>query len=339
MLFAVTLACTVALASPAQGAPVTVRRFLNVTNGTHFWSAGGEECANVLAQYSGTYSYEGPAWTLESSLVSDPLFRAYNVQTGAHFYTASFTEYASLSYPYVREGVAYYVSATPKSGYATVWRAYNTLTGTHFYTSGLAEYLALPWYYSRDGAAFWFPPANQVVNRLHRWANNSSTWPLCRINVNYSQLPADWRDAAYRSRMQWNNVGASNMYFYYNSTSGNTITRSYQVAMWLGMTVTTPPTPPDTILSARTELNGLYPWSASGTPSSLEYDVESVITHELGHWVKEADPHLFEEYGIGPDQSWPWATMYGFGGTGETHFRTLATEDIDGIRSLYGRKP
>lgn len=115
-----------------------------MTNGTHFWSAGGEECANVLALYSGTYSYEGPAWTLESSLVSDPLYRAYNVQTGAHFYTASFTEYASLSYPYVWEGVAYYVSAIPKSGYATVWRAYNTLNGTHFYTSGYSEYLALP---------------------------------------------------------------------------------------------------------------------------------------------------------------------------------------------------
>jgi hypothetical protein len=184
-----------------------------------------------------------------------------------------------------RPPLAYYVSAVQKSGYATVWRAYNTRNGTHFYTSGYSEYAALPSYYSKEGAAFCYPPAGQVVNRLNRWANNSSTWPLCRVYVNYSQLPADWRDAAYRSRVQWNTVGASNFL------------------------------------------------------SDPQYDVESVITHELGHWVTEVDPHRFEEFNIGPDQSWPWATMYGLSGPGETHMRTLAAEDIDGIRSLYGRKP
>lgn len=129
------------------------------------------------------------------------------------------------------------------------------------------------------------------------------------------------------------------MYFYYSGTSASTISPGYpSLAYAMGETkqeVTT--VAPRYIYRAYTVINPVY-WRDDGRPFVGGYDLESVITHELGHWVWEADPHRFEEYGLGPAQSWPWATMWGYLSPGETQQRSLAAEDIDGIRSLYGRR-
>lgn len=328
----------VAWATPAYGGPNTVRRFLNLTNGAHFWSASGSECAAVLANYPSTYRYEGMAWTIESSQVSNPLYRAYNTSNGTHFYTANYTEYMGLPPNYSKEGVAYYVSTTYHTGYSTVYRAYNTSNGAHFYTSSYSEFIGLPTWFVKEGPAFYFPAASPIVNRYRRWGYTSQTWPTCRVYVNYQPLPdGDWETAAYSARMEWNNSGRTNMYFYFaDSTGQNRIVQGNLGRGPTGVTILDPPTGDSSvrIVGATTTVNTYFAWSADGSPLGYEFDLQSLITHELGHWVEELD-----DYSLAPAQYWPWATMYGVSTQAAMHQRTLAAEDIDGIRSLYGPKP
>ena len=66
-----------------------------------------------------------------------------------------------------------------------------------------------------------------------------------------------------------------------------------------------------------------YDWVLDGTGDGL--DLQSVLTHELGHT-------------LGLDHSEDaLATMYGTGGPGETHKRSLRTDDIEAILALYPR--
>ncbi|WP_197508940.1 DUF1566 domain-containing protein [Hydrogenophaga crassostreae] len=71
-----------------------------------------------------------------------PVFRFFNNQTNAHFFTTSTTErdsvQATLAYMSY-EGPAFYSSATTIPGLSPVHRFYNTQTGVHFYTISEAE--------------------------------------------------------------------------------------------------------------------------------------------------------------------------------------------------------
>ncbi len=95
-----------------------------------------------------------------------PLYRFYNRQTGAHFYTASVAEknnvQANLSAIYSYDGPAYNVCVTPLADAQTVYRFYNKINGAHFYTASEAEknsVLAnLSATYVLDGPAFYLAP-------------------------------------------------------------------------------------------------------------------------------------------------------------------------------------
>ncbi|MHB1324194.1 MAG: matrixin family metalloprotease [Coriobacteriia bacterium] len=77
-----------------------------------------------------------------------------------------------------------------------------------------------------------------------------------------------------------------------------------------------------TIYNLRINLNTYYPFGTTG-PSSMWYDVQNVLTHEFGHGLP---------LGHSGDST---ATMYNHTSKGETLKRTLAADDIAGIRALY----
>ena len=145
-----------------------VHRFYNTKNGVHFYTASTAEKDAVLRNLSGTYRYDGVAYTLNTSSAqnSQPLHRFYNFRKGFHFYTASDVEKDSvirnLSGTYKYEGVAYKVSPTLVTVVhveSVVWRFFNKKTGSHFYTHDGAEMsrvmTTLSDTYAFEGKAFW----------------------------------------------------------------------------------------------------------------------------------------------------------------------------------------
>jgi len=85
-------------------------RFFNFTNGVHFYTADETERANVQANLSDRYHFEGVAYRVNTTSHGTAIHRFYAPARNAHFYTANKAEIdASLSNYYHYEGVGYYV--------------------------------------------------------------------------------------------------------------------------------------------------------------------------------------------------------------------------------------
>lgn len=69
-------------------------------------------------------------------------------------------------------------------------------------------------------------------------------------------------------------------------------------------------------------INTYYPWSTTGDPHA--YDLQSCMTHELGHLL-----------GLNDETSKTDSTMYSVTKVGETNKRTLAQDDKNGICVIY----
>ncbi|WP_423460029.1 trypsin-like peptidase domain-containing protein [Ottowia sp. VDI28] len=70
------------------------------------------------------------------------VYRLFNTQTGAHFFTSNAAErdFVLATYPVFRyENIAFYAGAQPKPGLSSVHRFYNPASGAHFYTISEAE--------------------------------------------------------------------------------------------------------------------------------------------------------------------------------------------------------
>jgi hypothetical protein len=146
--------------------PTTVYRFYNFRQGVHFYTASETEKLSVQNTLGGIYTFEGPAYTLNSAsdYATQDLYRFYNFKKGVHFYTASDSEMLNvrntLYGTYRFEGVAYKVSLDSRAG-APVWRFYNPGQGVHFYTASEAEKKnvvdTLGGTYRLEGVAFYLP--------------------------------------------------------------------------------------------------------------------------------------------------------------------------------------
>ena len=140
--------------------PVSVYRFFNKTNGSHFYTSSAAERDSVISRLAATYNYEGVAYTTLATKNNQALFRFYNKRNGSHFYTVSAAErdnvIKTLSTVYAYEGPAYNVSV---SGGAPLHRFYNTRNGSHFYTISEAErqtvQATLSHVYAYEGIAFY----------------------------------------------------------------------------------------------------------------------------------------------------------------------------------------
>lgn len=82
------------------------------------------------------------AKAVATSNVPKDVFRFYNTNTGAHFFTMSVAErdYVKNTYPFFAyEGIAFFAFTDADPALSPVYRFYNKITGTHFYTINAAE--------------------------------------------------------------------------------------------------------------------------------------------------------------------------------------------------------
>ena len=77
-----------------------------------------------------------------------------------------------------------------------------------------------------------------------------------------------------------------------------------------------------TIVETDIKINDAYTWYAAGDLSPAKFDLQSVVLHELGHWL-----------GLGHDND-DRAVMYAEMGTGMVK-RTLFENDLQGMAALY----
>ena len=147
----------------ADPAVKPVYRFFNKTNGSHFYTASETERYTVIRQWSATYTFEGPAYWVNTANPTNtqPLYRFYNKKNGSHFYTASAEEAdnvkAQFAATYTFEGPVYNVS-TAAEGCTPMYRFFNKKNGSHFYTTSAEERDSViakyPTTYAYEGVAY-----------------------------------------------------------------------------------------------------------------------------------------------------------------------------------------
>lgn len=129
-----------------SGNEVSIHRFFNTTDGTHFFTASAAEAAStaatrpdLVAEGVGLKGYDNP----NASPSSEAVFRFFNKVDGTHFYTASVNERDALvtarSSEMAFEGIAFYENLAPQPGDTAVYRFFDTAHGTHLFTQNTSE--------------------------------------------------------------------------------------------------------------------------------------------------------------------------------------------------------
>ncbi len=165
--------------------------------------------------------------------------------------------------------------------------------------------------------------------------------PLINYYINENTLDCTGEGATIQNTAAtWNAVTGKQFAFIYAGTTGATIYgknsvneilwRNYYASStslahsiyWLDVN--------GNISETDIEFNDYYNWSTATTPPSGQYDVETILLHEMGHWLNLRD--LYGDVTGYPSDS--AKVMYGYGSSGATK-RTLAIEDISGIQWIY----
>ena len=120
----------------------------NVT-GSYLWTADPNEMANVSANLTKWWLYEGVAFNInEANPVNDaPLWRFRNLKSGTYLYTADVNEKTNiqntLSGTWFLEGYNYSVSVTSDVTTVPVWRFRCLKNATYLWTSDPNEKLTI----------------------------------------------------------------------------------------------------------------------------------------------------------------------------------------------------
>ena len=173
--------------------------------------------------------------------------------------------------------------------------------------------------------------------------------------IEFADLPVEWRPSVINAASKWSNIGTKfrfvqdqdiapfrtvlawdhdeNWLGFYIAPGEVRIVKASQIParsrlLLDGAPAITWPYPErkgSTItFGAVLVINDVYSFSTDGTPNSNEYDLESILVHELGH-VVGLGHNLFEVSSV----MWP------FGLTGQVR-RELSESDKDKVISLYG---
>ena len=165
-----------------------------------------------------------------------------------------------------------------------------------------------------------------------RWAGNKTVY---RVNPNAIGV-TDELAAIQAAADTWNSANASFEFVYGGTTSKTDISMDGENSIiWanydIGAIATTTTwwieTDKKTIVESDIVFNDYaYDWGTDGSPSKM--DVQTIATHELGHWLQ-----LLDLYGDIDSKK----IMCGYASVGETK-RSLNIDDLTGITEIYGLK-
>lgn len=164
-------------------------------------------------------------------------------------------------------------------------------------------------------------------NAARAYSNTGYHWPYgspVYVDVTIgSSIPYSWTTPISAGESAWNGVGAK--FRYRAGYANHTVNYKYLGAnRTLGHT--TCYASGSTLTDCDVDFNSYQSWSTSGEAG--KYDVQSVATHEFGHWLRLGDLWDYSDYG---------KTMYYSTDPGTTFVRTLEQDDINGIVAIYGR--
>jgi hypothetical protein len=168
--------------------------------------------------------------------------------------------------------------------------------------------------YNTDGAKWSGPSAGYRIGDSipAAWAASidaaASAWSSSGVSFRLLDDPASTNEVSYKD------LAAT-----YGSSYNNTLAVA---TTWYSRTT-------NRISRATLEFNSKWTWGTAGAQG--EMDVQSIATHEFGHWLRLLD--------IYTPSSCADVTMWGSAASGETKKRTLEQADIDGFTSLYGGGP
>lgn len=142
-----------------------------------------------------------------STTARTPIYRFYNVRTGAHFYTANVPErdlVITKLRDYNYEGPAFFAYGAAAGGSSPVHRFYNTRNGTHFYTINEQErahvQATLPWY-QYDGVT-WYANTSQTAGATPMFRFYQS-----QAQTHFYTINASERDAIQQNLPQYTYEG------------------------------------------------------------------------------------------------------------------------------------
>ena len=173
-----------------------------------------------------------------------------------------------------------------------------------------------------------------------RWFDSS---PVVEVNYRINENTSDCigeGSAIDNGASVWNSAGAAFL-FNNNGTHGHTDVglNSHNDIMWsTGLPAGVVAMASSwslfgaIMIEADIEFNDDLNWSCDNSPGPGEFDIQTVITHELGHWLSLRD--LYGNIGDGVNDI--DKIMYGKGSTGDIK-RNLHENDIDGILWIYGQ--
>lgn len=195
-----------------------------------------------------------------------------------------------------------------------------------------------------DAASAAAAPDSYVFNNV-KWFGPNPMEESYLINVNTGDAGGNGGASAFINAIvgggsTWNNAGAA-FKFTYGGASDVTTTGydEKNVVHWENMGSSTTLAEAtwwsydkgavDQIIEVDIRFNDYYTWDATGAPAGGEQDLQSVATHELGHWLSLGHDTASNCSGT----SGPIMCAYYSAGTLK---RNLNSNDIAGIRSIYG---
>lgn len=189
-----------------------------------------------------------------------------------------------------------------------------------------------------------FTPDNYVYTGK-KWFGPAPMGEPFFININSLDIntgngtATDFQNAILSAAATWSNVSLADFTFTYGGPTATAATEydNVNAIFWQNMgqvSVLARATywfyTSGQIIEADIAINDYFSWDATGTPGSSESDLQSVLLHELGHWLAldhDDDPTCSSCPVLGPVMCY----CYQLG----TVKRTLHDNDVAGIRAIY----